>query len=108
MSTIAQPPPEKKFGPFLIPENHPVYEAGWRCLDCGEQVLKLVKPMPIGIYVIHFYACRCGCVCVWADEQQPSGPKHWRHNMRLARKAKAEVLMFNGNKPLPPGFQGFN
>jgi hypothetical protein len=99
--------PQKPFGPFLIPQDHPILDAGWRCRDCRQPVKKLVKPM-LGLYIMHFYACRCGCVAVWADEKQPCGAKHWRQNMRLARRTRAEIMIFNGNKPLPPGWQGLN
>ena len=101
---------QREFGPFLIPLDYPfpIAKAGWVCRDCNKPVEKLIVCIPGGILRAHFYRCHCVCVGVWADEQQPHGASHWQMNVRLAQKTGAELLVFNGNKPLPPDFQGFS
>jgi hypothetical protein len=96
------------FGPFLIPAEHPVVEAGWRCSRCQEQVRKLFKVIPYLIPRSVLYSCRCGTVVTWEDERQPKDAKHWAQNIKLLRKRGAQVVVFNGNKPTPPGFGGQN
>ena len=80
--------------------------AGFNCPECRKGVEKLVVPMP-SVFILHLYACRCGAVVVWADESQPCR-KTWKRNLRLLKSAGAEVLMFNGNRPLSPAVMGIN
>jgi hypothetical protein len=54
-----------------------------------------------------FYACRCGTIVVWEDERQPTR-KVWDNNIEFLKEAGGDVLIFNGDKPIPPGFQGVN
>lgn len=54
-----------------------------------------------------FYACKCGTVTVWEDERQPS-QKTWTNTIQLLKDAGVEVVVFNGSKVTPPGFQGVN
>ena len=100
--------PMREFGPFLIPVDYPILEAGWRCLRCREQVRKLYKVIPYLVARSVLYNCACGTVVVWEDEAQPKDAKHWARNTKLLRARGAQVAIFNGNKPTPPGFGGVN
>jgi len=100
--------PTQKFGPFLIPADYPILEAGWRCLRCRKQVRKLFKMVPNLISRAVFYNCACGTVVAWEDESQPKDSQQWRLNIKLLRKSGCEVAIFNGNRPLAPGFGGLN
>jgi hypothetical protein len=64
--------------------------------------------MPYGVARVCFYNCRCGpSIIVWEDENQPT-ERIWPKNIELALKAKAEVVIFNGSRPLSEDFQGIN
>jgi len=101
---------ERKFGPFLIPADQldQIKPAGFACFDCQQPVERMALVVPEMVPRLVFYACRCGTVEVWEDEQQPSGSSHWRQNMEMLRAAKVDLLVFNGNKPLQPDFSGSN
>jgi hypothetical protein len=90
--------PTQIFGPFSIPDDHPILEAGWRCQRCQEQVRKLFKVIPYLLPRSVLYSCACGTVMVWEDEQQPQNATHWAVNIKLLRKRGAEVLVFNGKQ----------
>jgi hypothetical protein len=98
----------QKFGPFLIPADYPILQAGWRCSRCREQVRKLFRRIPYLVPRAVLYSCKCGTVVVWEDEQQPKDTEHWSWNVELLRARSTEVAIFNGNKPTPPGFGGMN
>jgi hypothetical protein len=95
-------------GAFLVgPEL--IRRAGFDCGACGEQVKVIRQGFP-HVIAPRLCAFTCGCratVIVWEDEQQPTR-RTWSMNMELARRTGAEVLIFNGNKPTPPGFSGLN
>jgi hypothetical protein len=107
---LLKPKPHREFGPLLIPPDYPypIAKAGWVCRDCNKPVEKLIVQMPQGIYRQHLYQCDCVCVGVWADETQPHGARHWQLNVQLAKATGTEFLLFNGDKPLAPEFQGFS
>jgi hypothetical protein len=54
-----------------------------------------------------FHGCACGTVVTWEDERQPHR-RDWRHLVKLLRKSGANVVIFNGNKPLKENFSGRN
>jgi hypothetical protein len=95
-------------GAFLVaPEL--IKKAGFNCRTCGEQVT-VVRQAFLDVIVPRLCAFTCACgptVVVWEDERQPTR-RTWSMTMKLARRTGAELLIFNGNKPMPPGFQGLN
>jgi hypothetical protein len=95
-------------GAFLVPPEL-IERAGFACRSCGAHV-KVVRqgfPQLIAPRMCAF-ACACGpTVVVFEDERQPTR-RSWSLTMKLARRTGAEVLIFNGNKPIPPGFAGCN
>jgi hypothetical protein len=86
--------PTQIFGPFLIPDNHPVVEAGWNCERCREPVKKLFKEIPYLLARCVLYTCPCGTVACWEDEKQPRDAKHWRRNIKLLRSRGAQVAIY--------------
>jgi hypothetical protein len=95
-------------GAFLVaPEL--IKKAGFNCRICGEQVTVIRQGFPQVIASrLCAFTCDCGpTVVVWEDERQPTR-RAWVWTMKLARRTGAEVLIFNGNKPVPPGFSGLN
>ena len=95
-------------GAFLVPPEL-IKRAGFDCKACGEHVRVVRQGFPHAV-VARMCAFTCGCgptVMVWEDERQPTR-KTWLLNMKLARRTRTEVLIFNGNKPTPPSFSGLN
>jgi hypothetical protein len=101
-------PKAVQHGVFLVaPEL--IKKAGFGCKTCGAQVTVVRQGFP-QIVAPRLCAFTCGCgatVMVWEDERQPSR-RSWSLAMKLARRTRAELLIFNGNKPTPPEFSGIN
>jgi hypothetical protein len=98
-----------KFGPFRNVPVELIRPAGFNCPICREPVRRAGLPVPGLVPRMMFYQCGCvlSVVC-WEDEKQPGGPVLWRQNVRLARAARAQVVIFNGGKDTPRDFQGVN
>ena len=95
-------------GAFLVaPEL--IKGAGFTCKVCGEPVKVVRQGWPHIIAPrMCAYTCACGVtIMTWEDERQPTR-RSWSLTLKLARRTGAEVLIFNGNKPTPPGFGGVN
>jgi len=70
-------------------------------------VRKLAVAVPYLAPRLHFHACKCATLVTWEDERQPT-QELWSGSVELARQAGAELVIFNGNRPTPVGFQGIN
>ena len=95
-------------GAFVVPREL-VKTAGFNCRICGEQVTVIRQGFP-EVLVPRVCAYTCGCdvtVIVWEDERQPTR-RTWPITMKLASRTGAGVIIFNGDKPTPPGFSGIN
>jgi hypothetical protein len=95
-------------GAFFVPPDL-IKKAGFSCRSCCKQVTVVRQGFPHVVAPrLCAYTCPCGpTVVVWEDERQPTR-RSWSITLKLARKSGAEVLIFNGNKPTPPGFSGIN
>jgi hypothetical protein len=101
-------PKSKPFGPFVDIPSSDIHPAGFRCYLCSRPVRVLRHVMPYGVIRMCFYSCRCGpSIIVWEDEKQPTA-QIWPKNIELARKTKADMVIFNGERPLSEDFQGIN
>jgi hypothetical protein len=98
---------EIAFGPFLNVPRELIKCAGFGCRVCHKPVECFLQTVPYLVPRMVFHACRCGTVVTWEDENQP-GRKEWRHLVRMMQKSGANVLMFNGDKPLSESFTGLN
>ena len=97
----------RHFGPFSNVSTEEVKPAGWHCRHCRQPVEVAHQIVPYVVPRMIFHACECGTVVTWEDENNPSRAS-WRHLTRLMRKTGVKVVMFNGNKPISPDFQGRN
>jgi hypothetical protein len=95
------------FGPFCNVESNRITFAGWPCSRCRKPVRKMAVAAPNVAPRMIFYACPCVTVCCWQDERQPNA-KIWPSNVGLALSTGSKVVVFNGDKPTPPDFQGIN
>jgi hypothetical protein len=98
----------RTFGPFLDVPRDAVKPTGFVCKYCRKPVEKFAQVVPYLVSRVFFHACRCGATVTFEDESQPDNSRIWKINVRLMRKARASVLIFNGNKPIPPQFHGIN
>jgi hypothetical protein len=104
-----QEPLKRAFGPFLNVPVAEIHLAGFDCFCCKRPVERFRQVVPHVVPRMCFYTCRCGgCIVVWEDERQPNDSKIWDWNMKLLKQAGADLAIFNGNKPLSPGFSGCN
>jgi hypothetical protein len=97
----------RAFGPFLNVPGELIKNAGFSCRTCHRPVERFAQAVPYVVPRMVFHACRCGTVVTWEDENQPRR-KYWRQLVRLFQKSEANVLMFNGNRPLEESFSGLN
>ena len=99
--------PEVSFGPFLNVPIELIHPAGFCCPLCREPVKRCGLQTPI-VPRIMIHSCKCGpSIVTWEDERSPT-IKTWPLNIEFARKADAGVVIFNGGKDTPAGFQGIN
>jgi hypothetical protein len=98
----------RPFGPFTNIPCDDIKTAGFHCPKCRKPVEKFAMMLPAMVPRMIFYSCRCGTVTVWEDESQPENSEIWSWNVDLLRKHKVHLVMFNGDKPLSPGFAGQN
>lgn len=47
---------------------------------------------------------RCGTIAAGQNESQPKNPGDWAACIKLLRRTKAEIAIFNGKRPTPPDF----
>jgi hypothetical protein len=106
--TKSTPAATRPFGPFAEIPNEEITLAGFRCPFCKTPVERYAKTIPEMVPRVLFYACQCFTVVCWEDESKPTGARVWRHVNELAKATGAEVLLFNGNRPLSPDFMGIN
>jgi hypothetical protein len=100
-------PDVAEHGPFLI-KTRDIEPAGFNCRICHQPVKVARQSFPFVLARVCAFACRCGPgVIVFEDEQQPNR-RNWPGTMKLAQKAGADLLIYNGNQPTPPGFAGLN
>jgi hypothetical protein len=99
--------PIENFGPFSNIPSREIRFAGFPCLRCRKPVRYFGFVVPDLAPRAMLYVCRCASVMVWEDEAQPTS-RVWLTNLDLAEAADVDVLIFNGNKPTPPSFQGVN
>jgi hypothetical protein len=97
----------RTFGPFQNVPAEQIRSTGFVCGHCKRPVEMLAQSTPNLAPRMIFRACRCGTVVVWEDETQAT-EKTWWHSVKLMRKARVNVVMFNGAKPTTPEFQGVN
>src|SRR5260370_20283333 len=97
----------RAFGPFIEVPAEEVSLTNFKCMHCKEPVEVLRQVIPGLVPGICIHACRCGSVAVWEDERQPTG-KLWYWNIKLLKQTGAKLAIFNGDKPLSPGFSGCN
>jgi hypothetical protein len=110
---MSEAPPTKEqkvaFGPFTNVPFKLIHPAGFNCPLCGQLVKCFGIQTPTAVPRMMIYSCGCGSsVVTWEDERQPTSAKHWRRNIQLAHRANVGVVVFNGGKDTPPGFQGIN
>jgi hypothetical protein len=95
-----------QFGVFSnVPEDL-IVEVGFQCPICSRPVRRVGLATP-ELVPRMMYGCSVAVAC-WEDERQPRDSEHWSWNVELGKKHGAGMVMFNGNKPLPPEFQGRN
>ena len=99
---------KRRFGPFGNVPSEDVKAVGFKCHGCQHSVERLAKVLPGMVVRMFFYACLCGTVAVWEDENQPKNSRIWRMNTNLMKRTNTQVLIFNGNRPLAPNFSGTN
>src|SRR5258708_1925709 len=99
--------PVERFGPFLAIASRQIHHAGWSCRHCRQPVRRFATAVPDLFPRILFFACRCGCVATFEDERRPT-KKTWPDCVRLLKNSGAGMVVFNGGKDIPPGFQGLN
>lgn len=98
----------ENFGPFANVPSADIHPAGFACRVCRRPVRVLRRHIPLLVARMCFFQCGCGpTTVVWEDENQPNA-RVWPKNIRLARRTGAEVLIFNGDRELSPGFGGMN
>lgn len=100
--------PTRRLGPFAGVPRDAVKPAGFKCPFCRRKVEKFAVLPPAMVVRMMFYACRCGTVTCWEDEKQPRDSEHWGFNVEFLKSVGADVVMFNGDKPLDPSFSGIN
>jgi hypothetical protein len=94
-------------GPFIVPASD-IRLAGFSCKICRSPVRVARQSVPHLVPRICAFACECGPgIIVCEDERQPS-KRNWSSAMELARKKGVDLIIYNGNKPTPPGFAGLN
>jgi hypothetical protein len=99
---------ELPFGPFLNVPAALIHPIGFNCPLCHKPVRRFGIQTPTVVPRMLIHACGCGpSVATWEDES-PVSLKTWRKTIALARRAKVDVVMFNGGKDTPPGFSSFN
>jgi len=105
MNTKAEP--SEPFGPFLAIPSAEIRFAGWPCSHCRRPVRRLATAVPNLTPRLLFFACGCGCVATFEDENRPN-KRTWADCVRLLKESGAGMLVFNGDKPTPAGFKGVN
>jgi hypothetical protein len=95
------------FGPFRNVDAESIKPAGWGCRHCRKPVRFISVVVPHLVERLNFHSCKCATICTWEAEQQPTAER-WSRHVKLARKAGADLVIFNGNKPTPPEFPGLN
>jgi hypothetical protein len=105
MNTKAEP--SEPFGPFLAIPSAEIFFCHWACTRCRRPVRKFGAVVPSMVPRMMFFGCMCGTVAAWEDKRQPS-QKTWPSCVQLLRESGAGMLVFNGDKPTPAGFQGVN
>jgi hypothetical protein len=108
MNADGAPTGTEHFGPFTNIPSNDIHEAGFKCYTCRQSVRRFKAVVPHLLPRMVFYSCRCGSVAVWEDESQPASSKTWRFNMTLLAKAGVDIVIFNGGRETPAGFQGIN
>jgi hypothetical protein len=99
---------KRPFGPFVDVPAADIRDVGFICYGCRNPVERLAKVLPAMVPRMIFYACACGCVVTWEDENQPKDSRIWRLNIELLKSTGTKVVFFNGNRPLAPDFSGTN
>jgi hypothetical protein len=97
----------RAFGPFVDVPLDTIGVAGFPCNHCRRLVERIAQIMPGLAPRLVVYTCRCGAVFVWEDEAQPDDISWW-HTIKALRRAKCDVVIFNGNKTTTEKFQGVN
>jgi len=97
----------RMLGPFSVLADD-VKLAGFFCGVCKEPVRVAKQHAP----TLAARACLFGCGCdvgvvVWED-QSAINRQNWSRVMKQARKANAELIIFNTGETTPPGFGGVN
>jgi hypothetical protein len=105
MNTKAEP--SETFGPFTNVRSAEIFFCHWACTRCRRPVRRFATVVPDLVPRILFFACKCGCVATFEDERRPT-KKTLPNCVRLLRESGAGMLVFNGDKPTPAGFQGVN
>jgi hypothetical protein len=95
------------FGPFTNIPSDAIELTGFACRCCKRPVRRFKHPVPGLVPRVVFHSCDCGSVATWEDESQPN-PRIWKLNVKLMKRTGAEVLFFNGDKPLTREFSGLN
>jgi hypothetical protein len=109
MKTTPAEDDEVAFGPFANVPVKLIHPVGFDCPLCHKPVRKFGVQTPYGVPRMIFHTCACGpSVATWEDESQPGTAGRWRRIIKLARRAGVGLVMFNGNKDTPAGFQSFN
>jgi hypothetical protein len=98
----------RAFGPFTNVPVDAIKPAGFSCKYCKQPVEKFSQAVPYLVPRMIFHACKCGTLFTWEDESQPDSSRVWKFNVRLMRRSGAQLVVFNGNRPLRPDFSGAN
>jgi hypothetical protein len=95
------------FGPFIKVPSEQIQPAGWKCKICRKPVRRFKQIVPVLIPRLVIHACKCGTAVCWEDEQNPN-KKNWLSIIDLLKGTDTQIVIFNGDKETPPGFQGVN
>jgi hypothetical protein len=107
-SPQSSPGNTRLFGPFIEVPSHLVRKVGFTCPTCRNPLERLAQVVPYLVPRVVLTACDCGCVVTWEDEHQVKSRRGWQELVGFMKRTGMDVIIFNGNRPTPPGFSGIN